>query len=147
MHHYMMVWRPQGVSVSVRLRVTDSNGLTNELRKSVPVSVAPTTPTIGLSPTSFHFCERPGSTRNCVRLTGQLIITNIGRGTLNWEGKSNQSWLHVSPTRGTASSPSVAVSVTPAGLPRLRGTYFGSITISAAGAPNSPQTLTVRLDY
>jgi YD repeat-containing protein len=147
-HHYTMVStgvRP--LSVAVRLRVTDSNGLTNELTKSVPVSVAATTPTIGLSPTSFRFCFHPGSTRNCVTPTLQLSITNIGGGTLTWNVKSNQSWLQVSPTSGTTPSPDVAVSVNPAGLPPVRGTYFGSITVSAEGASNSPQTVSVRLDY
>lgn len=147
-HHYTMVWtgaRP--LSVAVRLRVTDNNGLTNELTKSVPVGVAATTPTIGLSPTSLRFCFHPGSTRNCVTPTLQLRITNIGDGTLTWNVKSNQNWLQVSPTSGTTPSPDVAVSVNPAALPPVRGTYFGSITVSAVGASNSPQTVSVRLDY
>jgi PKD repeat protein len=128
----------------VELTVTDDSGATGNLPQQVTVT-AGLTPTIWLSPTSFRFCYHPGSTRNCVHLTGELSITNVGSGTLNWEAKSNQSWLGVSPTSGTAPSPNVTVSVNLAGLPR--GTYFGSITVSAVGASNSPQTVSVRLDY
>jgi len=128
----------------VRLTVTDNGRATASHGQQVTVT-AGLTPTIWLSPTSFRFCYRPGSTRNCVHLSGQLSISNVGNGTLNWEAKSNQSWLGVSPTSGTAPSSNVTVSVHLAGLPR--GTYFGSITVSAAGASNSPQTVSVRLDY
>ena len=139
----MHAYASAGIYV-VGLTVTDNSGATGNLGRQMTVT-AGLTPTIWLSPTSFRFCYRPGSTRNCVHLSGQLSITNVGSGTLNWEAKSNQSWLGVSPTSGTAPSPNVTVSVNLAGLPR--GTYFGSITVSAVGASNSPQTVSVRLDY
>ncbi len=129
----------------VELTVTDDAGATGRLTRRVAVTAGPT-PTIWLSPTSMGFCYRPYSTRGCVRLTGLLSIANVGSGTLRWEARSDQSWLLVSSTSGTAPSSNVAVSVN-LGLGLPRGTYFGSITVSAAGASNSPQTVSVRLDY
>src|SRR5262249_51400308 len=71
-----------------------------------------------------------------------LNISNTGSGTLNWTASSNQTWLSVSPTSGTApSAPSVSVNIT--GL--TAGTYNGAITVSATGATNTPVTVPVTL--
>ncbi len=92
---------------------------------------------IGLSPASFSFSgppDPPGQT---------LTISNTGGGTLTWAASSNASWLSVSPTSGTAPS-SATVSVTgTAGL--AAGSYSSTITVSATGASNSPQTAAVSL--
>jgi hypothetical protein len=98
-----------------------------------------TSPTIGASPASFSFTATAGGANPA----GQsLSITNTGGGTLNWTASSNQTWLSVSPTSGTAPS-SATVSVDITGL--AAGTYNGAITISATGATNTPVTLPVTL--
>jgi hypothetical protein len=136
---------------TVTLTVTDNVGATARRSGQVTVADAQSSaaaPTIGLSQTTFIFCTPPGggSTRVCGgQLSGELSITNTGSGTLNWTASSGRSWLSVSPRSGVAPSPHVVVSVIPAGLPASPGTFFGSVTISAVGASNSPQTVGVRV--
>ena len=55
---------------------------------------------------------------------------------------SGGGWLSVSPSSG-ATPASLSVSVNPAGL--NPGTYNGTITITAPGASNSPQAVSVGL--
>jgi hypothetical protein len=109
---------------------------------SVPVTLTVTavpSPTIGVSPSSFSFSATAGGANPASQ---SLSITNTGGGTLNWTASSNQTWLGVSPASGTApSSASVSANIT--GL--VAGTYNGAITISAAGATNSPVTVPVTL--
>ena len=127
----------------VELTVTDDRGATGHLSQQVTVAGAQTggQPTIGLSRTSFLFCYPPGGSFRVCALSGTLSITNAGSGTLHWEAKSDQSWLRVSPTSGTAPSPNVTVSVNTAALASIG--VHGSITVSAGGASNSPQTISV----
>ena len=130
-----------GGSYVVDLTVTDNEGATDHLSQQVTVAATPPVG-IGLSQTSFSFNARRGS----IPLSAPLGITNTGPGTLNWTASSNNSsWLSVSPTSGSAPSPDVMVLVDVANLGPLGGTYHGSITISAAGATNSPQTIAVTL--
>ncbi len=95
-------------------------------------------PAIGLSPTSFGFSGSQGANPP----SQTLSISNTGGGTLTWTASSNATWLSVSPTSGTAPS-SATVSVTTAGL--AAGSYSGTITVSASGVSNSPQTAAVSL--
>jgi hypothetical protein len=98
-----------------------------------------TSPTIGVNPGSLSFTATAGGANPA----GQtLSITNTGGGTLNWTASSNQTWLAVSPTSGTAPS-SATVSVNISGL--AAGTYNGAITVSATGATNTPVCVTVTL--
>ncbi len=100
---------------------------------------APTSPTIGVSPSSFSFTATAGGANPANQ---SLNISNTGGGTLNWTASSNQTWLSVSPTSGTApSTTTVAVNIT--GL--AAGTYNGTITVSATGATNTPVSVPVTL--
>lgn len=109
---------------------------------TVPVTLtvnAPASPTIGVNPTSFSFTATAGGANPASQ---SLNITNTGGGTLNWSASSNQTWLSISPTSGTAPS-TATVSVNISGL--AAGTYNGAITVSATGATNSPVTVPVTL--
>jgi hypothetical protein len=64
-------------------------------------------------------------------------------GTLDWSATDNKDWLSCSPGSGTSGGV-VTVSVDVTGLPA--GTHNGTITISAANASNSPQTVSVTLN-
>ena len=81
-----------------------------------------------------------------------FAVLNNGTGQMDWTldigTLSGGSWLRASPLRGTSvgGSPTIALvnaSVDPQGLEP--GTYFGFIRVLAAGAGNSPQTVSVRL--
>ena len=78
--------------------------------------------------------------------TQTLSISNTGAGTLNWSVTDDQPWLSLSPTSGssTGETDNVTVSASITGL--AVGIYTGTITISAPGATNAPQTTTVTLN-
>jgi pectate lyase len=75
-----------------------------------------------------------------------LTIGNEGAGTLRWDATvtttNGGSWVSVSPTSGTAPS-ALIVTANPLGL--SEGLYHGTITIKAATATNSPQSIPVTL--
>ncbi len=99
----------------------------------------PPSPTIAYSPTSLAFSGVQGGSNPA---TQALNITNSGGGTLSWTASSNAAWLTLTPASGTAPS-TVTVSASISGL--SAGTYNGTITITATGATNTPQTVPVTL--
>lgn len=97
-------------------------------------------PEIVLSPTSFVFNAQVGGGNP----TSQVLnIANGGGQTLDWEASWSESWLGVSPDQGTAPS-TVVITANIAGL--SAGTYADVVTVSAAGATNTPQTFSVTLN-
>jgi uncharacterized protein (TIGR03437 family) len=106
---------------------------------SINIMAAPAS-TIAVAPISLQFAYTAGGT---IPAAKSIQITNSGGGTLNWSATTSASWLSVSlPISGTAPS-TLSVVVSPTGLGA--GTYTGSLQISAAGASNSPQTVSVTL--
>ena len=96
-------------------------------------------PTIGLSRTSLSFTAfREGD--NPADQT--LAISNSGGGTLIWSCSDDADWLTVSPPGGTSAT-TMSVSVDISGL--SVGSYSGTITVTATGASNTPQTVSVTL--
>ena len=95
--------------------------------------------TIAAAPTSLQFAHAVGGTTPAAQ---SIQVTNSGAGTLNWSATASATWLSVAPVLGTAPS-TLSVLVSPAGL--SAGTYTGSVQISAAGASNSPVSVTVTL--
>jgi hypothetical protein len=103
---------------------------------------APAAPVISRSPAAMNFFATVGGANPTPQT---LAISNSGGGTLNWSVSDDQPWLSLSPTSGssTGETDNVTVSVSIAGL--AVGNYTGTITISAPGATNTPQTTTVNL--
>jgi uncharacterized protein (TIGR03437 family) len=82
-------------------------------------------------------------------LSRSFACVNVGSGSMDWTAAvtSPTPWLTISPSSGTVATPftdaaQVTVSVNPAGL--AAGTYYGLISVNAAG--NSTQTVTVALN-
>ncbi len=128
---------------SATITITDPNATNSP--QTVPVSLNITAvpkPTISFSPSSFTFSATEGGS-NPANQT--LEIWNSGSGTLNWSVSDNATWLSLSPASGssTGEQDSVILSVNTSGM--TVGTYTATITISASGATNTPQTLTVNL--
>jgi hypothetical protein len=100
--------------------------------------------TIGFNPPSFSFIAAVGGPNPASQT---LSVWNSGGGTLNWAASKTKSWLSISPIAGVSTDSgnpnSITVSVNISGL--QAGTYNDSITISAFGASNSPQTAPVTL--
>lgn len=115
---------------------------TDDYSWSFTTEVAPTEPTIAFSPASFSFCAAEGGA-NPEDQT--LEIWNSGTGTLDWLVSDDAAWLSLSPPIGssTGEHDSVAVSVHISGM--SAGDYGATITISAPGATNTPQTADVLL--
>jgi uncharacterized protein (TIGR03437 family) len=75
-----------------------------------------------------------------------ITVLNQGTGALNWSAIPSAlvgSWLSVTPSNGAAGD-AARVSVDPANL--APGVYYGLVTFTAAGAPNSPQAAVVVLN-
>ena len=75
-----------------------------------------------------------------------FTVQNAGDGMLNYSITDNVSWLSVDPPGGTSTGEADPISIIydADGLP-IGGPYPATITISAPGASNSPQYVTVSL--
>jgi hypothetical protein len=126
------------------ITISDPGASNSPQTISVALTVnAPGVPTIGLNPTSLSYTYVIGGTAPADKT---FQVSNTGAGTLNWTAASNQTWAGVSPTSGSLASGSattVAVSVNISGM--AAGTHYATITVSAAGASNSPQQVSVTL--
>jgi photosystem II stability/assembly factor-like uncharacterized protein len=104
-----------------------------------PETIVPYPPKISLNRTEFFF----GAAAETTTPSQILLVENSGVTTLNWTITVSNDWLHCSHPGGTDAE-TVTVSVDPSGLGA--GTYTGTIIVSAPGAVNSPQTVSVSLE-
>nr|BAL58746.1 hypothetical protein HGMM_OP2C294 [Candidatus Acetothermum autotrophicum] len=95
-------------------------------------------PVLQVMPTTLSFIGE--ARRNPPSQT--LQITNTGTGTLIWSASTDQFWISLNPSSGTAPS-TITVSVNATLL--TAGSYQGRITITALGAQSSPTTVFVTL--
>ncbi|MGQ0666234.1 MAG: BACON domain-containing protein, partial [Nitrospiraceae bacterium] len=83
------------------------------------------------------------ATQGAANPTNQNVtLTNTG-GTLNWTASDNTSWLSVTPGSGSGSG-TLTASVNTAGL--AAGTYNGTITVTATGAPTNTVGVTLTVN-
>ena len=94
------------------------------------------TATLAVSPTSLSFAAPAGSS---AVTPSSLSITNTGGGSLAFTGASDQPWLVLSATSGTAPS---TIQVSPSVTSLKAGSYTGHVTFTGGG---SAQTATVAL--
>ncbi len=102
----------------------------------------PTTPVLNVGAQSIGFNAIAG--QPTVPVTQSTWVSNGGGGALNWTATDDALWLSVSPSSGGDGPTELVISVDSSGLDV--GTYVGHVTITAAGAANSPWTIEVRLD-
>jgi len=101
-------------------------------------------PVLGLSSAGLSFNLEEGGDP----LTQSLIVTNQGGGTLNWSASEDRWWLGLSPTSGSlGAGQSESISVTVSDLDLTGGQYQGLITVSDPDAVNSPESVSVTLNY
>ena len=103
----------------------------------------PTDPSISASASALSFTGLEGG----VNPTDQTLgLTVASAESMDWTATSNADWLFVQPAGGTAATTdSVTVSVDTTGLTAAESPYTGQLTITAAGATNSPLTIPVTL--
>src|ERR1017187_850943 len=133
---------PTGLGVGTytgSVQISAAGASNSPVSVTVTLTVAPAPASLAVSPQALTFNYTVGGT---VSAAQGVSITNRGGGTLNWSATTSASWLSVAPASGTAPS-TLSVLVSPTGLGA--GTYTGSVQISAAGASNSPQTVSVTL--
>jgi hypothetical protein len=104
-------------------------------------------PALAFSDSAIGFCYQPSSTRACVRLSEQVLFISTGA-ALTWRAVTSAPWIVVKPAGGTTpTAAKVLVDLTK--LPPRNGatSVSGWITVSAAGASNTPQTIPVKLQF
>jgi len=101
-------------------------------------SMAGSPPAVLAVPANLSFAAYVG----IVAQPQTVTVFNEGAGTLNWTATANVPWLVLTPSSGTTPQ-TLSVSLNTSGLPV--GNYAGTITVSAPGATNPPQTITVSL--
>ncbi len=111
--------------------------------QTIPVTLTVTAaaPTISRSPAALT----PSCTAGNNAAAQTFTIANSGGGTLNYSITDNVSWLSCSPTSGTSTGEVDTINVTYTTSGLSAGTYDATITITASGATNSPQTIAVTL--
>ena len=143
-----------GLSVSVDLTTAGAGTRTATITVSDPgASNSPQTcavtvlvssgARIGLSPASVSMTAPLGGPDP----PGQSVaIQNTGGGSLAWSATFSPSWLSGSVSSGTlaaGASQTLTLSASVSGL--TAGSYSGSMTVTSAGASNSPQSMSVTL--
>ena len=113
--------------------------ITGDSEVEVPVAA---TPLICCSPKNLSFSAVEGGSNPSDQT---LEISNSGVDTINWTLSDDAAWLSENPTSGSSTGEHAisAVSVDIAGM--SAGDYSASITITAHGVSNSPQTVPVSL--
>jgi uncharacterized protein (TIGR03437 family) len=119
----------------------------SQFNTSVVMTVTGSQQIISLSQTGLTFRAVSGGGAPAPQSFGVL---NGGAASLNWTAAgstlSGSNWLSSTPLNGTSStgsSPTVSVHANPVGL--APGDYYGKVQISADGAANSPQAVSVVL--
>jgi PKD repeat protein len=121
-HHYTISWHP-GVRVVVRLTVTDNNGLTNGVTKSVPVSTQANAP-----PTASF-------TSSCIGLTCTFTdLSSDGDGTVvgfHWDFGDGAAAATQNATHAYASAGTYVVVLTATDDRGATGTLSQPVTVMA----------------
>ena len=132
---------PSGLAVGTYSgNVTITSASASNSPKAVGVTLNVTAaPTLNTSPASLTFAYQIGGSNP----VAQMISLSSTGGNVNYTTGTSATWLSVTPASGTTPG-NLSVSVNPSGL--AAGTYTGNVTITSAGASNSPKTVGVTLN-
>ncbi|MCP4155625.1 MAG: BACON domain-containing protein, partial [bacterium] len=131
--------RESNGAYSIEAKAYGSGGLLGSHSISVTVSNSTAAPQILLDRDRLNFA----AVINGVRTGSQTFqVSNGGGGSLNWTAAGSAGWLNVTPSSGAENS-IVTVSIDETGL--AAGSYNGTVTVTDAGAGNSPASLPVYL--
>ena len=98
-------------------------------------------PELTRSPSAMTFSAAQGGNSPASQ---SLSVSNSGDGTLSWGVSSDQTWLTLSPTSGTSTGESDAVTVSANVSGLTAGSYDATITVTGQPpATSTPQTTTV----
>ena len=129
-------------SATITIAATGASNSPQAIPVTLTVSAAATSAaTISRSPTSLS----PACVQGANAVSQTFQVWNSGSGTLSYTISDNVGWLSCNVTSGTSTGTHKTVTVTYATSTLGPGTYSGTITISASGVSNSPQTIPVTL--
>lgn len=125
----------------ITLTATDAGGQTAAATRTIQVfRERPNFPmAIAASPGQVAFTADTGTSLTDLQT---VAIRNGGDGSLNWSASASAPWIRLSGTSGQAPA-DLEVRADATGM--QPGTYTGSISLTANGAANSPQSITVTL--
>src|SRR5450631_872133 len=141
-HSWMFSWTAPTVTSTTTetvyaAAIDGKNGGTGTVIMNATVT-ASSNPSITLSPTSLNFSYTIGGSTPGAQSIG---VTSSGTALSYTIAAAGGSWLSAS---GGGNTPgNISASVNPANL--TAGTYNGTVTVTASGASNSPQTVPVVL--
>ncbi len=95
---------------------------------------------VGAQSVGFTFAQGQSS----AMLPQSTWVTNGGGGALNWTAAKDADWITVTPSSGGNGPTELVISANGNGL--AVGSYVGHVTVTSAGAANSPWTIEVHLD-
>lgn len=133
---------PAGVSAGPHsgiITITGTGAANSPQAISVNLTVS-TPAAIALSATQANFIYTAGASAPPAQT---ISVSNAGGGSLAWVASANVPWLTVTPT-GTAPS-TITIAANPAGMNAAATPYAGTVTLTANGATNSPQSIAVSL--
>jgi len=136
---YYSVPNTQAVAANYKIKVQAASGGTNDTSDSFFSVAGVTSPAIAFDRPLICFGSLVNGTPTP---PAHVELYNTGSDALNWTANSSSTWLQVVPASGVGDA-TLSVSVTPSGL--AAGTYTGWITVTDAGAINSPQAVKVVL--
>ena len=87
----------------------------------------------------------PGCTVGQNAASQSFDVWNSGGGTMSYTISDNAAWLSVDPTSGSSTGEHDTIAVNYSTVALSAGTYNGTITVTAAGANQSPQEIAVTL--
>lgn len=124
------------------LTITAPGALNSPQQVSVTVNIAPPPPALSVSPASLRFDTVVGQGNP---MPQTITVRNTGGSSLSFTISSNSSLVSTLPNSGTLSggqSTPVQVLVT---NPNVAGTQTATLTITAPGAQNSPQFVSITI--
>ncbi len=121
------------------ITVTAAGAANSPQTVGVTLIVDPPAPGLQASPMSLNFGAIDGGANPGPQT---VTVTNVAPGSLSWSAVGSQPWITVAPLSGTTPD-AFAVSVSSNGL--VPGSYSGAVTVTSAGAINSPLTVPVTL--
>ncbi|MFN0100660.1 MAG: BACON domain-containing protein [Bryobacteraceae bacterium] len=121
--------------------LTAAGASNSPLNIPVTLTVGPQQ-TLTVSPTTLTFSHQLGAAAPATQTVSLSSSGTALNFTTAATTASGGAWLTATPASGTTGA-TVTIGVNPAGL--AAGTYTGTVTITAPGASNSPQTVSVTL--
>ena len=125
---------------SVSVAGSGASNSPQSISVTLNVTAATTNPTINLTPSSLSFSYAAGTTATGTKTLS--LASSTGSALSYTAAASGGSWLSLGSSSGSTPG-SVSVMVNPTGL--AAGSYSGTVTVTANGASNSPQTVPVNL--